>query len=468
MTDSIYKEIIELSDSLWDKPEIRLQENFAVEQFVKILKEKGFKVETDVYGFKTAIRAEYGSGQPVIGYLGEYDALPGLSQRAECCLRDPLVNDGAGHGCGHNLLGSASLLAAILAKRFLEKKNKEGTVVFYGCPAEEGISAKAWMVKAGGFKDLDAAFTWHPGNANMVMPCWALASIQKSYSYTGKASHAAQAPEAGRNALNAVQLLNIGANFYREGMPKGTMFHFAIVDGGGDSVNIIQEKAEIAVQIRGESFNDVKIVADQLDIIADSAARMTGTECEKKFIRGCSDLLLNDTLNNLIYDVFEKVGTDLIDDNDLKLANDIRKTFNNQDLDADVKYLKECFETEGLDFKEIRNKPILDFLYPRKIIKHGKIASSDTGDVSQIVPLAHVQAACFAQGTRLHSWQLVAQGKAPLAHKAIIKVGEVLSAAGIELIRDKDLMAKVKDEFKRRRASVEYVEAIPDGARLNK
>lgn len=468
MTDSIYKDIINLSDSLWDKPEIRLQENYAVEQFVKILKQEGFKVETDIYGFKTAIRAKYGSGHPVIGYLGEYDALPGLSQRAECCIRIPLANDAPGHGCGHNLLGSASLLAAILAKRYIENNDKEGTIVFYGCPAEEGISAKAWMVKAGGFKDLDAAFTWHPGNANMVMPCWALASIHKSYSYIGKASHAAQAPEAGRNALNAIQLLNIGANFYREGMPKGTMFHFAVVNGGGDSVNVIQEKAEMAVQIRGESFNDVKIVANQLDIIADAAAKMTGTECKTKFIRGCSDLMLNETLNNLIYEKFSKLGVDSPDNKDLEFANKIRKTFNEQDLDADVKYLKECFDAEGLDFKEIRNKPILDFLYPKKIIKHGKTASSDTGDVSQIVPLAHVQAACFAQGTRLHSWQLVAQGKAQLAHKAIIKVGKILSAAGIELINDKELMAKVTDEFKRRRAIIKYVEVIPDGAKLNK
>ncbi len=460
--NTLYEKVFKLSDRLWDNPEIHLQEKLASKLLSDFLEEEGFRIEHGIYGFPTAFRAEYGVGEPTIGYLGEFDALPRLSQESKCSIKKPIVNEGPGHGCGHNLLGTACILAAVLSKRKLENEKLRGKIVFYGCPAEEGISAKAWMVKAGAFRDLDIALTWHPGNANMVMPCWALASVQKQYIFTGKSSHAAQAPGDGRNALNAVELMNIGTQFYREELPKNATFHYAITDGGGEAVNVVQDHAECVYQVRGDTIQDVNLIVDRIDKIAKAAAVMTETECEIRFIKGCSNLLENSRLNELLYDVYSKLGVLEVDDEDISFAKEIRQTFTDHEKKMDMLYLQECF-TGGKELSEkLRDSPIIDSLYPRNIKKHGKTASSDTGDVSQIVPLAHIQAACFAQGTKLHSWQLVAQGKCNLAHKAIAKVGEVLSVAGLELIKSPLIVQEIKNEFNQRREESEYLASIPE------
>ena len=232
-----------LSDKIWDNAEIRFEENQSAADYAAFLETEGFEVTRGLAGLKTAFRGQWGSGKPVIGFLGEYDALPGLSQKAGTPVKEPLVSGGNGHGCGHNLLGVGALMGAVGLKQYLETEGKPGTVVFFGCPAEEGGSGKTFMARENCFDGLDAALSWHPDFRNMMPPGPVLANNAVRYSFTGKASHAAAAPEAGRSALDALELMNIGVQFLREHIPSTARIHYAITDTGGNSPNIVQAHA---------------------------------------------------------------------------------------------------------------------------------------------------------------------------------------------------------------------------------
>ncbi|MGN0477145.1 MAG: amidohydrolase, partial [Ruminococcus sp.] len=236
------EDFYKLSDKIWENAEIRFKEKQSVKDYVAFLKNEGFSISVGEAGLKTGFRAEWGSGKPVIGFLGEYDALAGLSQKAGVSVKEPLVKDGNGHGCGHNLLGVGALMGAVGFKHYLETEGKSGTVVFYGCPAEEGGSGKTFMAREGCFDQLDLALSWHPNNCNMMPPGPVLANYSVRYSFTGKASHAAAAPEAGRSALDALELMNIGVQFLREHIPSTARIHYAITNTGGISPNIVQDR----------------------------------------------------------------------------------------------------------------------------------------------------------------------------------------------------------------------------------
>ena len=228
--------ITDVSDKIWDYAELSLREYKSGDLYAKVLKEEGFTVDHPFDNIETAFRASYGSGKPVIGILAEYDALTGLSQVAGSEKREELVADGNGHGCGHNLLGAGSMAAAFAVKKYLEEKGEgSGKVVFYGCPGEEGAATKAFMARDGVFAECDAALTWHPGNVNQVTSGTCNTCIQSEYKFTGVASHAAGAPEKGRSALDAVELMNIGVQFLREHMPDSSRIHYSITDAGGFS-----------------------------------------------------------------------------------------------------------------------------------------------------------------------------------------------------------------------------------------
>ena len=269
--------LTELSDKIWEYAELSMEESRSAAAHIAVLKAEGFTVEENLCGIPTAFLGRYGSGKPVIGILGEYDALSGLSQVPGCTEKTPLMPGGNGHGCGHNLLGAASLGAAIAIKEQIAAGILSGTVVFYGCPGEEGCAGKTFMARDGMFRDLDAALSWHPDDVNEVTTGSNAASIQVEYTFTGIASHAAGDPEHGRSALDAAELMNVGVQFLREHMPKACSLHYSILDGGGVSPNVVQPTAKLMYMVRGENVRSAKALLARVDKVAQGAAIMTET-----------------------------------------------------------------------------------------------------------------------------------------------------------------------------------------------
>ena len=293
--------ITDLSDKIWGFAELSMEEFQSTEAYLEVLKAEGFEVETNLCGIKTAFLGRYGSGKPVIGILGEFDALSGLSQVACATQREWLNEGGSGHGCGHNLLGAASLGAAIAVKNEIEKGNLKGTVVFYGCPGEEGCAGKAFMARDGMFRDLDAALCWHPSDVNEVTTGSNAASVQFIYTFKGLTAHAAGDPQTGRSALDAAELMNVGVNFLREHMPKKCCLHYSFLDVGGVSPNVVQPTAKMMYMVRGETVTEAKKLLARVHKVAQGAALMTETEVSWEQVDGTASTLSNHVLEKAIY-----------------------------------------------------------------------------------------------------------------------------------------------------------------------
>ena len=297
-----------IADKIWEFAELSLQEFKSAAAYCEALEKEGFEVERGTCNIETAFAASYGHGRPYIGILAEYDALSGLSQEAGLLERKEIQEGGNGHGCGHNLLGAGAFAAALGVKAYLEKNEMEGTVILYGCPGEEGGAAKAFMARDGLWKKLDAALTWHPEDVNEVATGSSNSCIQTQYKFTGTASHAAGAPEMGRSALDAVELMNIGVQFLREHMSSKARIHYAITDAGGCSPNVVQPKASVLYMVRSNHVAEAVELQKRVDKIAKGAALMTETTFEKKFIDGLADTVSNFALERVLYKNFEELG----------------------------------------------------------------------------------------------------------------------------------------------------------------
>ncbi|MBQ6450832.1 MAG: amidohydrolase [Solobacterium sp.] len=453
-----------LSDQIWDLAETKFEEFKSSDLYCRILEEEGFSVERGIGGLQTAFKGTYGTDEgPSIGFLGEFDALPGLSQQAGVCERKPIVEGGNGHGCGHHIFGAGALAAAFAVKNWLQKSGTPGKVVFYGCPAEEGGSGKAWMVKAGCFKDIDCALTWHPSTVNCVKGPYALASIQATFSFSGLSSHAGSAPEKGRSALDAAELMNIGVQFLREHIPDKARVHYAFLNAGGRTANVVQSDAVLLYQIRSTTMTEAKGIYDRVINIAKGAALMTDTTVEVQFDRACSDLRINHALDRIVYNAFEQIGPVPVTEEDIAFAAQIRRTLPEAALGTDENSLREYYRRSDLA-DVIHNREIADILFPLEYVIPEKAASTDVGDVSQILPVTQIGTTDFAKDTPLHSWQAVAQGKAPLAHKGMLTTGKVLALAAIDILQNPDKLIPVKDEFARSWEAAPYESPIPEGA----
>ena len=323
-TDRRRKEYISIAEKLFDNPEIRFRERYASDLLIKKLEEEGFRSERG-RGLPTAFKASFGSGKPVIGFLGEYDALPGLSQEAGCGEKRSCGKD-AGHACGHHLLGTGLLGAAIALKDYLKESGLPGTAVYYGCPAEEGGSGKVWMLREGVFDEADMLFTWHPDCINRVSPNDILATVTKEYYFHGIPSHAGAAPEAGRSALEAAELMAVGMGFLREHLPSAARVHYAYLDAGGSATNIVQGEAAAAYQIRSPRVSEALAVSERIDDLARGAAIMTGTREEIRFQRASSQLRVNETLNDLLFEALSLVKRPDPDRESLALAERLRES----------------------------------------------------------------------------------------------------------------------------------------------
>lgn len=460
--------IIDTSDKIWEYAELSLREFKSGDLYAKVLKEEGFEVEHPFCGIETAFRASYGSGKPVIGILAEYDALTGLSQVSGSTERKELVPNGNGHGCGHNLLGAGSMAAAFALKHYLEQKGEgSGKVILYGCPGEEGAATKAFMARDGVFKECDAALTWHPGNVNQVTSGTCNTCIQTEYKFTGVASHAAGAPDKGRSALDAVELMNIGVQFLREHMPDSSRIHYSITDAGGDSPNVVQPRAQVLYMVRSIWAKDAMELQERVDRIALAASMMTDTKMEKKFIDGCSNSVPNKALETLLWENFNEVGLPAYTEDEMEYAKAIYESVEMKSKDLPGAATSESEEIYAyVDEKsEHGTTPMNNFLVPYLYSEKPRMGSTDVGDVSWLVPTAQINTATYPAQAPGHSWQNVSCGHTSIAHKAMLTAGKVLAATAIDLIEKPEALQAAKDEYeKKMKRYGGYFCPVPEGA----
>jgi len=461
--DSYKGKAISLNDEIWKYAELRFHENKSAELLSDTLEKEGFNVERGLAGIGTAFRAVYGTGRPVIGILGEFDALPGLSQRAGAFEKEPIVEGGSGHGCGHNILGAASLTAAVAVKEYLEEHGSKGTVIFFGCPGEEGGSGKAFMARAGVFDSLDAALTWHPGTHNAVFHAETLANYQVYFKYFGRSSHAAASPYLGRSALDAVELMNVGVNYLREHMIPQARVHYAVTDTGGKSPNVVQAEAEVLYLIRAPQVKQVDELYHRVCDIAKGAALMTGTRLEISFDKGCSNLMPNKVLGRLLEREFRRIGAPPFSGEDYVFARKMRETFSEDDIEDSLDFAKKMMGGRaGELFGAYRDKILSDTVIPMDDKPFSLFGSTDVGDVSWIVPTAQIYAACYAIGTPGHSWQIVSQGTTSLAHKGMLAAAKTLAASALSLMQNPGMVEEAKKEFSESLDGATYVCPIPE------
>ena len=445
------KELVaEVADAIWDYAELSMQEVKSAALFVKVLKAEGFQVEEGICGIPTAFSASFGSGGPVIGLLAEYDALSGLSQAAGSTAYHELVKGGSGHGCGHNLLGAGAMAAAIGLKHYLTQTGKSGTVILYGCPGEEGVASKAYMAREGLWYGLDAALTWHPGDSSEVTTGSTNSCIQMIYTFHGLASQASTAPERGRSALDAVELMNVGVQFLREHMPRDARVHYSILDAGGVSPNVVQHQASVLYMIRSNFVKDCMALHQRVDKIAQGAALMTDTTIERRFVDGLSDTVCNHALEKVLYDNFSQLGVPPCTAEEHAFMEALSATYEGRDVPGGVGAENDPAFAEKV--KAMQTGHFNDFLMPLYQGPAFNAGSTDVGDVSYQCPTAQIHVAVWPNHVPCHSWQVVSCNKTPMAHKATVHAGKVLCAAAIDLLEQPALLEAAKAEFRQRTA----------------
>lgn len=451
--DQNAKIFCDVSDYIWENPELSLQEFKAAARYCEELRKGGFTVTEGLCGIKTAFCGSWGSGHPIIGILGEFDALSGLSQVKGATHQEFIVPHGTGHGCGHNMLGAGSLAAAFAVKNYLETTGKPGTVIFFGCPGEEGGSGKAFMARENEWAKLDAAISWHPGDINMVHSGTNNSSIQVIYRFKGIASHAASAPEDGRSALDAAELMNVGVQFLREHMSSECRVHYAFVDDGGISPNVVQPTAAVLYMVRANKVRDsIKLLA-RVDKIAQGAALMTETAMERQFIDGTAELVPNYTLEKLMQQNLEDVPQPVYTQAERDFAAELKKTYHTEAMPGVLSDSSDE-EKEWLEEKTQNGERALnDFVVPLHSTTAFSAGSTDVGDVSWQTPTVQCYAVTFPSGAPGHSWQNVSCGGGSIGQKGMLYAAKVMADTAIDLFEQPETLEKAKEEFARRSKS---------------
>lgn len=453
------EEFTQLSDKIWHFAETKFHEHQSAHALKHVLMDHGFTIEENIPNLDTAFIASYGEGSPIIGILGEFDALPGLSQQ-KITRKEPLEKGGNGHGCGHNLLGVGSLAACCALQSALETNPQSGTIRYYGCPAEEGGSGKVYMIHAGMFDDVDLCLTWHPEDLNMVQVQNWEAVIGLKYQFHGKSAHAAMDPYNGRSALDAVELMNVGANYLREHLLPSAKLHY-IITHGGDAPNVVPDFAESYYYIRAPLLKQCHEILIRLNKVASGAAMMTETTYDHRITHGASNYLSNRTIEDVLFQQMQLIGYPKFDQKDKDFAREIKTT-----LDPDFfENLVSRVPAEYRPLAEaIRPMDLCEAVIPifgRDVVFPG---STDVGDVSWVVPTAQFNSACFAIGSPGHSWQRVAQAGSSVGHKGMLHAAKILASSAWQLLTDSDLLAEAKAEFSQKRENNPYKPAIPKGS----
>lgn len=447
---------IDVSDRIWGFAETRFEEFESSDLLCKALEQEGFSVERDVAGLETGFVGSFGSGSPVIAILGEFDALASLSQQAGTAVFDPVVPGANGHGCGHNLLGAGSLAAAVAVKDYLEQHGISGTVRYYGCPAEESGSGKAYMARAGLFGDVDAAFCWHPATMNVVMHMSSLANLHVHFKFAGRSAHAAAAPHLGRSALDAVELMNVGVNYLREHMIPEARVHYAVTNTGGFAPNVVQAEAEVNYLVRAPRSSQVAELFERVLDVARGAALMTGTKMSYYYEGGASNLIPNAALAGKMQEFMSGLELPVYTEEEMAFAREIFAAIPEEDK------VSASRQTGRGVHESLSSKPLAGFVAPLMDKLPVMPASTDVGDVSWNVPTAQCGTATWAYATPIHAWQTVAQGKSSYAHKGMLLAGKAMACTAIAALLDPALVEQAKAELAERLGGESYVSPFPE------
>ncbi|MDA0196808.1 MAG: amidohydrolase [Bacteroidetes bacterium] len=418
----------EIAMRIWNWAEVGYQEVQSSALLIATLEKEGFAIDKGVAGIPTAFIAEYGTGKPVIAILAEYDALPGVSQKA-IPEKEPVVEAGAGHACGHHLLGTASTAAGIEIKKWLASSKKSGTVRIYGTPAEEGGSGKVYMVKAGLFDDVDVALHWHPSNENAANPGYSLANKSAKFRFYGIASHASASPERGRSALDGVEAMNNMVNMLREHIPQDTRIHYVITHGG-DAPNVVPAFAEVFYYVRNPAVDNVKVIFERVVKCAEGAALGTDTRMDYEVIHGLYNLLPNEALSKLMHANLTRVGGVVYDSENITFARKIQTTY-----DGDFKLEQAAF------------------IVPYSINVPKTAGSTDVGDISWIVPVAGIGTATWVPGTSAHTWQAVAAGGTNIGIKGMTVAAKTIALTAIDIYNNPKITDKARMELLEKRGN---------------
>ena len=444
---------VEVSDLVWEFAELGLVEFKSSSLLADELEKHGFRVKRGIAGMPTAFMAEWGSGKPVIGIMGEYDALPGLSQKP-VPWKEPLVEGAPGHGCGHNIHGVSGLAAAIAVRYAMEKFGIRGTIRFYGCPAEENFSGKVYMVRDGYFNDVDAVISHHPSTMNGATLMSSLANNSVKFHFYGRASHAGGSPEAGRSALDAVELMNVGVNYLREHVIQDARIHY-VIEKGGDQPNIVPPYARSWYLIRAPEREQVEEIYNWILDIAKGAALMTQTQHKVEFIKGVYNKIPNRTIAETIVKNMRLIGLPKYSDEDIKFAQEIAKTI---PIEEKINQLR---NSKRPGWEKLIDKLMDDEIpdpWGEGEVSHG---STDVSDVSWQAPTVEFGTATWVLGTPGHSWQNVAQCKVGLGHKSLIFAAKTMAATALDLLMNKELLEKAKEEHKNRLRGRVYKSPLP-------
>ena len=432
------QELIKLSDQIWGFAETAMKETQSAKVLADYAEVQGFKVTRGVAEIPTAFIAEFGSGKPIIGVLGEFDALPGLSQKAQP-TKEALLNGAAGHGCGHNMFGAASLGAALSIKELIADGKLKGTIRFYGTPAEEDLAGKVYMARAGLFNDLDICLDWHPDYENKANMQSSQSVTDYSISFKGKSAHAAADPWNGRSALDAAELFNIGINFLREHVKPSVRMHY-VYTKAGNVPNVIPAEASVWLWIRDSKRSGVAEVGERMKNIAKGAALMAGVEYEIKLNSGLYELLINETGAKALQSNMDFVGPIIYTKEELAFGDTIMKQY-------------------GLEMKGINGG-----IKPLEITKPDPAGgSTDVGDVSYIVPEITLLATTAPYEAPWHSWVVVACGGMSIGHKGLLFASKTLGSTMVDLFENEKLRQDIKEEFLKRKGKEVWKAMLPDG-----
>ena len=423
--------------TIWENPEVGGNEKASADYFRRLLDAEGFHIINEEH-LEHAFCAEYGSGTPVIAILGEYDALPGLSQKVTD-KKEPVKAGAPGHGCGHNLLGSAAAVGAIAVKRYLEAEGISGTVRFYGCPEEELLCGKVKMAYYHMFDGCDFAISWHPMSANMVYDNGYLASASAHFEFKGRSSHAAFAPELGRSALDAVELMNVGVNYLREHVTSKARIHYT-TDSGGFAPNIVPPRAGSWYFVRAPYISDVKEILARVGKVAEGAALMTETQVEMKVDYGCCEMQENHAFGDLAYENLKEAELPVFDEEEMAFANRLLESVS----DADKEKAQKLYETEG--------KPMVWKLNSRNLYEINPLtASSDSGDVSHMMPMCAISTSCWPAGVAPHTWQSAAAAGSSLGEKGALCAAQVIAGIAYDLYNKPEVREDILKEFEEKK-----------------
>ena len=412
-----------ISDAIWDEPELSLKEFKAAALYTDALEKLGFTVQKNLCGIETAFSGSYGSGHPVIGILGEFDALSGLSQQSGVAEAQSVTPGGNGHGCGHNLLGAGSAAAGIALAQLVDE-GLPATVVVYGTPAEETLAGKTIMIENGYFRDVDVCLAWHPLDHNDPGEVKFKAAEALTFTFHGRAAHACNCPENGRSALDAAELTNIGVNYLREHVDKDCYMHYCYTHGG-ERPNIVPDYAQLWYMVRAYTFAQMKELEARVRRVAEGACLMTDTTVEVKILGENHDSKLNFTLAALAHDCMEAIGAPRFTEEEKAYARQVAQAVGLPGVEGELD--ESILPVDGTIKKDN--------------------GSSDVADVSQIVPVVNINTACYGRKTPNHSWAVTVQADKPAAHRGMLFAAKTLALMGTRLATEPTLLAAVRAEF---------------------